>query len=280
MPFKWSLNPYRGCSHACWYCYARETHTYLDLNGGRDFERLIFAKVNVADRLRQELAAPRWKRDLVAVGAATDPYQPAEGRLRLTQRCLREFIRARTPVSLITKSTLVTRDRELFLQLARVAGATITMSVPILDPHLSRRIEPGTPAPRERLAVVRDFADHGLNVGVNLAPILPGLTDSRPDIERLVRAAHDHGARFIGAVVLHLKPEPKRWFMRQIREYFPHLATMYEDLYPAGQTYVSSDVTAAMHACVDAARARHAPDRSMPAPVGPPPAPVQLDLGM
>ena len=277
MPFKWSLNPYRGCSHACWYCYARETHTYFDLNGGRDFERIIFAKLNVTERLRVQLGAPRWRRDLVAVGTATDPHQPVEGHLRLTQACLGEFIQGRTPISLITKSTLIRRDRDLLLDVARAAGATITVSVPILDAHVSRMIEPGTPAPRERLRVVRELSDLGLNVGVNLAPILPGLTDSKLAIERLIAAAHDHGARYVGAVVLHLKPEPRRWFMAQIRRLFPQLETLYTDLYPAGFAYPARDLADSLHARVKQAKAVSAWGGDAQ-PVGPPPVPAQLAL--
>ena len=187
MPFKWSLNPYRGCSHACWYCYARQTHTYFDLDGGRDFERIVFAKVNVAERLRAQIQSPRWKRETVAVGAATDPYQPVEGRLKLTRACLREFLAARSPVSLITKSTLLRRDGALLQDLARAAGVSVTVSIPIADANLARRIEPGTPPPDERFRLVAELARLKLDVGVNMAPVLPGLTDSNAAIEAVMR---------------------------------------------------------------------------------------------
>ena len=280
MHFKWSLNPYRGCSHACTYCYARETHTYFDLNGGRDFERIIFAKVNVAERLREQLSAPRWPRELVAVGAATDPYQPVEGHLRLTQACLREFIRARTPVSLITKSTMVRRDRELLLEQARVAGLSLTISIPILDPHLARLIEPGAPAPQERLAAVADLSGLGLDVGVNMAPVLPGLTDSAASIDALVRASNDHGARYVGAGLLHLKPEPKRWFMARLRRRFPHLEPLYADLYPGQAVYAADSLQGAVQTKLANARARYPVQTERPAPIGPPPAPSQLAFGL
>ena len=278
MPFGWSLNPYRGCSHACWYCYARETHTYFDLNGGRDFERVIFAKINVAERLRAQLQSPRWKRPTVAVGAATDPYQPVEGHLRLTQACLREFLAARSPIGLITKSTLIRRDRHLLQDLARAAGASVTVSIPIADPHLSRRIEPGVPGPAERFRVVRELADLNLDVGVNMAPVLPGLTDSDAAIAALMRLAREHGARRVGARMLHLKPEPKRWFMQNLRRYFPHLEPLYADLYPTPYPYVDDAVDDDLEARAGALRDFIGTGQHETPPLSPPPPPIQLPL--
>ncbi|MYD95608.1 MAG: radical SAM protein [Chloroflexi bacterium] len=278
MPFKWSLNPYRGCSHACWYCYARETHTYFDLNGGRDFERVIFAKINVAERLRAQVRSPRWKRETVAVGAATDPYQPVEGHLRLTQACLREFLAARSPIGLITKSTLIRRDRHLLQELARAAGVSVTVSIPIADPHLARRIEPGVPPPAERFRVVRELADLSLDVGVNMAPVLPGLTDSDAAIAELMRLAREHGARRVGTRMLHLKPEPKRWFLHNLRRYFPHLEPLYVDLYPRGVTYVDNSVDDDLEARANALRDFIGPAQSDTPALAPPPAPIQLPL--
>ncbi len=278
MPFQWSLNPYRGCSHACWYCYARETHTYFDLNGGRDFERVIFAKVNVAERLRAQLQSPRWKRETVAVGAATDPYQPVEGHLRLTQACLREFLAARSPIGLITKSTLIRRDRHLLRDLALAGGASVTVSIPIADAHLARRIEPGVPPPAERFRVVRELADLNLDVGVNMAPVLPGLTDSDAAIADLMRLAREYGARRVGVRLLHLKPEPKRWFLHNLRRYFPHLEPLYADLYPSSFPYVEDSVDEDLEARADALRDFIGPTRPDTPPLSPPPAPIQLPL--
>lgn len=278
MPFGWSLNPYRGCSHACWYCYARETHTYFDLNGGRDFERVIFAKVNVAERLRAQIQSPRWKRDTVAVGAATDPYQPVEGHLRLTQACLREFLAARSPIGLITKSTLIRRDRHLLQDLARAAGVSVTVSIPIADPHLSRRIEPGIPPPAERFRVVQELADLNLDVGVNMAPVLPGLTDSDAAIAELMRLAREHGARRVGVRMLHLKPEPKRWFLHNLRRYFPHLEPLYADLYPTPYPYVDEAIDDDLEARADALRDFIGPAQPGTPPLSPPPPPIQLPL--
>ena len=278
MPFGWSLNPYRGCSHACWYCYARETHTYFDLNGGRDFERVIFAKINVAERLRAQLQSPRWKRPTVAVGAATDPYQPVEGHLRLTQACLREFVAARSPIGLITKSTLIRRDRHLLQDLARAAGVNVTVSIPITDPHLARRIEPGVPPPAERFRVVRELADLNLDVGVNMAPVLPGLTDSDAAIAELMRLAREHGARRVGVRMLHLKPEPKRWFLHNLRRYFPHLEPIYADLYATPNPYVDDSVEDDLEARAGALRDFIGPVQTDTPPLSPPPPPIQLPL--
>ncbi len=280
MPFQWTLNPYRGCSHACWYCYARQTHTYFDLNGGRDFERIVFAKVNVAERLRAQIQSPRWKRASVVIGAATDPYQPAEGRLRLTQACLREFLAARSPASLITKSTLLRRDSGLLQDTARAAGLSVTVSIPIADAHLSRRIEPGTPPPDERFRLVAELSRLGLDVGVNMAPVLPGLTDTNAAIEDVMRRARDHGARRVGAMLLHLDEAPKRWFMHNLRRYFPHLEPLYADLYAGDRRYLdreeADDLSARAQVLWDAVGAA----RGLPPPLAPPPPPEQLPMAL
>ena len=280
MPFKWSLNPYRGCSHACWYCYARQTHTYFDLDGGRDFERIVFAKVNVAERLRAQIQSPRWKRDTVAVGAATDPYQPVEGRLKLTRACLREFLAARSPVSLITKSTLLRRDGVLLQDLARAAGVTVTVSIPIADANLARRIEPGTPPPDERFRLVAELARLDLDVGVNMAPVLPGLTDSNAAIEAVMRRARDHGARRVGVMMLHLDTEPKRWFMHNLRRYCPHLESLYAGLYPGETRYVDQSVADELSARAQALRETAGDARELLPVLGPPPPLAQLALAL
>jgi len=280
MPFKWSLNPYRGCSHACWYCYARQTHTYFDLDGGRDFERIVFAKINVAERLRAQLQSPRWKRETVAVGAATDPYQPVEGRLKLTQACLREFLAARSPIGLITKSTLLRRDGDLLQDLARAAGVTVTVSIPIADANLARRIEPGVPPPDERFRLVAELSRLKLDVGVNMAPVLPGLTDTNDAIEAVMRRACDHGARRVGVMMLHLDTEPKRWFMHCLRRYFPHLEPLYAGLYPGETRYVDQSISDELRARAQVLRETvGAPRESLPV-LRPPPPPAQLVLAM
>ena len=178
MPFKWSLNTYRGCAHACHYCYARASHTYYGLNAGEDFETKIYVKVNVADVLRRELARPSWLGEQVALGTITDCYQPAEGRFRVTRGVLEALLERRNPISMVTKSTLVLRDLDLLAELARVAHVRVYFTVTTMDPALWRVVEPGTPPPWKRLHVMRLLLQAGVPAGVLMAPILPGLTDS------------------------------------------------------------------------------------------------------
>src|SRR5690606_29584972 len=177
MPFRWSINPYRGCEHKCVYCYARRYHTFLDLDPGSDFENKIFVKVNAPEVLRQELARPGWPREKIAIGTAVDPYQPVEGKYKLTRRILEALLEADTPCSIVTKNAMIRRDLDLFTQLGRGPGCTVFVSVTTLDEALARRLEPGTPPPRRRLETVRELASHGVEAGVMIAPVLPGLTD-------------------------------------------------------------------------------------------------------
>lgn len=213
MSFDWSLNPYRGCGHACVYCYAREYHRYLERDGGREFEQRVLVKVNVARVLRRELRRRSWRRELVAIGTATDAYQAAEGKYRLTRRCLEAFLAQLTPVSIATKSTLVLRDRELLAELARAAGASVMFSLTTLRPELARRLEPDTPPPAKRLAALAELGRAGVRVGVALAPILPGLTDDEANMEEVCRAAMEHGARFLFASPLRLTPVPRQTYL-------------------------------------------------------------------
>lgn len=234
MSFNWSLNPYRSCAHACVYCYAREYHTYLERDGTRDFEQRIIVKLNVAHVLREELAAPSWKRELVAVGTATDPYQPAEGKYRLTRACLEIFLAQLTPVSLATKSTMVLRDRALLVDLAQAAGASVMFSITTLDRELVRKIEPDTPPPQQRLRVMEELARAGVRVGVALAPVLPGLTDGEGNIEAVARAARDHGASFFFAGTLRLTPVPRQTYFDFLARERPELTARTARLYEEG----------------------------------------------
>src|SRR5829696_10450789 len=178
MPFRWSLNPYRGCLHGCHYCYARATRPYLGLNADDDFETKIVVKTNMVEVLRQELSKPSWTRERVAIGTATDAYQPCEGRYRLTRRCLEALHDADTPVSIVAKATLILRDLDVLTQLARGPGATVYFTITTMDDELWRHIEPGAPPPLKRLHVLRELSEVGIPTGVFLAPILPGITDS------------------------------------------------------------------------------------------------------
>jgi DNA repair photolyase len=200
--FSVSLNPYRGCEHGCAYCYARPTHEYLGLSAGLDFEREIFVKRDAAALLRRALAAPSWVPEPIALSGVTDPYQPLERRERVTCACLEVLAEHRQPVSLITKNQLVTRDLDLLSELARHRAVAVTISITTLDDDLRASMEPRTSSPTRRLAAIRTLADAGVPVGVNVAPVIPGLTDA--EIPAILGAAADAGASFAGTVVLRL----------------------------------------------------------------------------
>jgi DNA repair photolyase len=255
MPFRWSLNPYRGCTHSCHYCYARATHPYLGLNAGEDFETKIVVKTNMPEVLRQELGRRSWTRERVAIGTATDAYQPCEGRYRLTRRCLEALRDHATPVSIVTKSTLILRDLELLAEQADGPGAIVYFTITTLDPDLWRLIEPGTPPPLKRLAVLRRLADSGIACGVFLAPILPGITDSVASIDAVAAAAKAHGAVSFGSAVLRLAPDVKEHYFGFIKSSFPDLLPRYERAY-AG-TNVAPDYQAAIERRLARIRGRH-----------------------
>ncbi len=255
MPFRWSLNPYRGCLHGCHYCYARATHPYLGLNADEDFATKIVVKTNMPEVLRQELRKPSWTRERVAIGTATDAYQPCEGRYRLTRRCLQALRDADTPVSIVTKSTLILRDLDLLTELAHGPGATVYFTITTLDTDLWRLIEPGTPSPNKRLRVLRQLSEAGIPAGVFLAPILPGLTDATESIEAIAAAAKAHGAASFGTAVLRLAPQVKEHYLAFVRETFPDLLPRYERAY-AG-TNISSGYQTAIERRLARIRERH-----------------------
>ena len=255
MPFKWSLNTYRGCAHACHYCYARASHTYYGLNAGEDFETKIFVKVNVADVLRRELARPSWLGEQVALGTITDCYQPAEGRFRVTRGVLEALLARRNPISMVTKSTLVLRDLDLLAELARVAHARVYVTVTTMDPTLWRAVEPGTPPPWKRLHVMRLLLQAGVPGGVLMAPILPGLTDSVAAIEAVVAAAAERGAAFFGTSALRLVPDVKEHYLDVVGAAFPALLPRYQRAYPAANA--PRDYQTALQTRVERIRARY-----------------------
>jgi DNA repair photolyase len=232
MPFDWTINPYRGCSHACSYCFARPTHTYLDMGAGRDFETKIVVKVNAAEVLRRELAARRWKGEHVAMGTNTDPYQRVEGRYRLMRGILEAFRDARNPFSILTKGTLVLRDIDLLQQAAAVAPVSAAFSIGTLDEDAWRRSEPGTPHPKARIEAVRALNDVGIPTGVLMAPILPGITDAPPQLRRVVRAAIEAGATHVTPIMLHLRPGVREEFLPWLEKEYPDLVARYRELYP------------------------------------------------
>jgi DNA repair photolyase len=231
MPFGWSINPYRGCFHRCVFCYARNTHAYFERSGIGDWGSALYAKVNAPTVLRRELANPRWKGEHVAIGTATDPYQPLEGRYRITRGILAELARAATSAHLITRSPLVVRDIDVLRDLAAEAGVSVCISLPTLDEALARKIEPTVAPPRQRLRAVRMLADAGIRVGVAVAPILPHLTDGEAELRAVFAAAADAGAVSAWHSVLNLNEVAKESYFGFLREQFPSLVPAHEIYY-------------------------------------------------
>lgn len=231
LPFKHTINPYRGCSHACSYCFARPTHTFLDMDAGRDFESKIVVKVNAPEVLRRQLAAKRWKGEGIAMGTNTDPYQRAEGRYRLMPRIVRALMDFRNPFSILTKGTLILRDLDLLADAARVTDVATAFSIGTLDDEAWRRSEPGTPHPRKRIEAVAALNAAGVPCGVLMAPILPGITDHPRQLREVVRAAIDAGATHVSPILLHLRPGVREEFMPWLAERYPDLVPRYEAMY-------------------------------------------------
>jgi DNA repair photolyase len=238
MPFTWTINPYRGCSHACVYCFARPTHRYLGFDAGRDFEREIVVKVNAPEILRVELARRSWKREHVALGTNTDPYQWVEGRYRLMEgiwEALRDAAGGLgNPCSVLTKSPLLLRDLPLMQQIAQRATISASLSIPTLDERAWRATEPHTPHPRARLEAVAELNRAGIPTGVLIAPLMPGVNDAPHQLKPLLQGAVDAGATHIGGVALHLRRDVKEIFMDWLRTRRPDLLERYEQLYRGG----------------------------------------------
>lgn len=283
VPFEWTINPYRGCSHACVYCFARNTHTFLDLDAGEDFDRKVIVKVNAGELVRRELAAPRWRGAHVAMGTNVDCYQRAEGRYRLMPpiiEALRDFA---NPFSILTKGTLILRDLPLLRQAAEVTRVGISYSAGFVDEELWRAVEPGTPSPRRRLEAVRQLADAGFEVGVLMAPILPGLSDDDASIDATVSAIAAAGAASVTPMALHLRPGAREWYAHWLAREFPHLVPRYRQLYRAG-AYAPQAYQRELTARVRMAARRHGlhrgevgDNRRLPE-AAPPPAAEQLSL--
>lgn len=234
MPFRWTVNPYRGCSHACAYCFARPTHQYLDLDAGKDFDSQVVVKVNVAEVLRVELAKKSWQREPVALGTNTDPYQRAEGRYRLMPGIITALADSGTPFSILTKGTLMRRDLPLIAQAAERVKVGLGVSLAFADEELQQQVEPGTPTPRARLDLVRAVRAAGLPCGVMVAPVLPWLTDSRDHLRRLLDAIADAGATGVTVIPLHLKPGTREWYLQWLERDHPHLVTGYGRVFGRG----------------------------------------------
>lgn len=260
MPFRWTINPYRGCSHACVYCFARGTHTYLDLDAGLDFDRQLVVKVNVAEVLRAELARPSWRREHVALGTNTDPYQRAEGRYALMPGIIRALADSGTPFSILTKGTLLARDLPLLKSAAAQVPVGAGVSLAMLDPELQAVVEPGTPTPSARLSLISKLRDAGLPCGVMAMPILPWLTDGEDQLDALFAALAAAGASGVTAGALHLRPGTKEWFMGWLARDHPQLVGRYRRLYGQG-AYAPKEYRAWLGRRVAEAKRRHGFDR-------------------
>ena len=231
MPFEWTLNPYRGCTHACHYCYARRYHTQFELGADDEFASIIFVKTNVAEVLRRELQRPSWQGDYIAVGTATDCYQPIEGSYKLTRRSLEALCEFRNPAGVITKGPMVVRDKDVLADLSSRAACTVYISVPCVDEDVWRQLEPGTAHPMQRLRAVRELVDAGVRAGVLMNPIVPGLSSKPALMERTMKAIADHGARFVGCNVMFLEGGTRDHFLRWLDDTHPQLAEGYAQLY-------------------------------------------------
>jgi len=236
--FNWTVNAFRGCTHACLYCFARRTHPFLGFDAGRDFEREIVVKVNTPELLRAELGRPSWKRELVALGTNTDPYQWAESRYRFMPEVIEALEAAQTPISVLTKSPLVLRDIDLYERAARMVDVSVNLSVPTVDENAWRATEPHTPHPRARLEAVAKLKERGISSGVLIAPLMPGINDSPEQVEPIVRMAREAGADFLGGVALHLRDEVRDVFFGWLRAKRPDLLPLYEQLYADGRAYM------------------------------------------
>ncbi|MEU5974683.1 Rv2578c family radical SAM protein [Streptomyces sp. NPDC047315] len=234
MPFEWTVNPYRGCTHACVYCFARKTHGYLDLDTGLDFDSQIVVKVNAPELLRRQLASRQWQGAHVAMGTNVDCYQRAEGRYRLMPGIIEALRDRANPFSILTKGTLVLRDLDLLVQASEVTEVGISVSVGFVDTALWRTVEPGTPSPQRRLDVVRTLTDHGIGCGVLMAPVIPFLGDEPEQLRATVAAIAAAGATSVTPLVLHLRPGAREWFMEWLARHHPRLVPRYERLYAAG----------------------------------------------
>jgi DNA repair photolyase len=234
VPFRWTINPYRGCSHACKYCFARPTHKYLDFDAGRDFEREIVVKVNAPEVLRVELARPAWRGEHVALGTNTDPYQWVEGRYRLMPGIWEAMRDAANPCSILTKSPLLLRDLQLMEEIAARTDFSAALSVPTLDERAWRATEPHTPNPRARLEAVAELTRAGIHTGVLIAPLMPGINDAPEQVAEILELAGEAGAAYVSGIALHLRGDVKGLFFEWLQEYRPDLLPRYGQLYKRG----------------------------------------------
>ncbi len=280
MPFAWSLNPYMGCAHRCTFCYVRAFELRADRPSGDRYGRSIRVKINVAAVLRAELARRSRERETVSIGAATDPYQPAEGRYRLTRACIEVLRDARNPFHVITRSPMIVRDIDVLAEAAVRAKVSVSFSIPTLDEEVWRKSEPGTPPPRQRFRALRTLVDAGIDAGVMVAPVLPGISDHPEQLRAVVEAAREAGALHVWAGVLHLRPGTKEHFLDELARDWPEHLDDYERLY-GRRAYLPASETTPVQALVSRLRAEGGPARAgRPEPLRPAPEPEQLTLSI
>jgi DNA repair photolyase len=254
MPFRWTINAYRGCTMACSYCFARKTHEYLDLDSGHDFDSQIVVKTNVGEVLRRELARPSWQHEHVAMGTNVDCYQRVEGRYRLMRDIIAALTEVANPFSILTKGALILRDLDLLEAAAQVTDVSAALSIGSVDRELRGKVEPGAPPPARRLDVVRQLNEAGVRCGVLMAPILPFLSDSDEQLDATVEAIAAAGAAYVSPIVLHLRPGAREWWQAWLRREHPELLPRYAGLYGdrayAPKAY-QRDVSERVHALAD-----------------------------
>ena len=275
MAFKWSLNPYMGCVHQCTFCYVRAFERRADRPSDDRYGQAIRVKTNVVEVLRRELARPSWAGEGVAIGAATDPYQPAEGRYSLTRGCLEVLAEARNPFSIITRGPLIVRDVDVLVEAARRADVAVTFSVPTVDHEVWRKTEPGTAPPRQRLRALKRLVEAGVRASVGMAPLLPGISDKPEQLAEVVRAAREAGACGIWANVLFLRPGTREHFLENLARDWPEELERYERLY-AGRAYLGAEETKPRRAAVAELAREHGIADRRPVKLAPPPEPEQL----
>ncbi len=277
MGFKWSLNPYMGCVHRCTFCYVRHFEHRSDRPSDDRYGASIRVKTNVADVLRKELARTSWEHEDVAIGAATDPYQPAEGRYKLTRACLEALRDAANPFSIITRGPMIVRDLDVLVEAAQRASVSVTFSIPTVDHEVWKRTEPSTAHPRQRLKAVKTLVDAGVKTGIGMAPILPGISDRPEQLRDVVRAAREAGATGVWANLLFLRPGTREHFLAHLAEDWPEQLPYYEELY-SGKAYLGAELMKPVKERVSGLAREYGIKDRRKIRLAPPPEPEQLAL--
>jgi DNA repair photolyase len=258
MPFKWTLNPYRGCTHGCEYCYARKYQRHLELGAGDDFSSLILVKTNLIEALARDLDKPSWSGESVAIGTATDPYQPIEGHYKLTRGAVTLLATRANPFSIVTKGPMVVRDIDVLQDAARRADCRVYLSIPSVDEDAWSKLEPGTASPLQRLRAVRQLTDAGIHAGVLMMPLVPGITTAKPIVERTLRTFVEYGARFVGTCVARLDTGVREHFFAFLEREYPSLVEGYSRLYTGNraQSAYADEIKAMVNLLADRAGLR------------------------